>query len=430
MERIPFPLDHVIDDALIPIQLDAKAKGLSIDHTIDPLIPNELIGDPDRLRQVIINLLRNAVKFTEKGKISLSVALKNDDVVVVDKKRNQQLILEFSVRDTGIGIPRDKLEHIFDAFYQLDGSAHRIYGGAGLGLGISKGLVEQMQGDIWAESNLGEGSKFYFTAAFDPVTGSSPEFHPKSDLSDKTVSAPEDMRISRVLLAEDDPTSRECFTVALHQRGINVTAVTNGQEVLEKIAESGFDIILMDVQMPGMDGIETTRRIRRMGLDIPIIALTAHAFARDHEKCFAAGMNQIIVKPIEPDTLLETVYKLLGKEHSREALRNSPDVPVLSRQNGDKNLIKEVDEMEGWIGLSPNLSSELLRSFYEAMDAADLCQLEQIASQIKTEALRLGLQALADDSFRLILAARKEDTMEAKRLAEAIIAFSKRSNRT
>ena len=256
-------------------------------------MPRTLLGDGGRLRQVLMNLVGNGVKFTSHGHVALHVGL------APEQPEGGRARLAFTVEDTGIGIPPDQLGSVFDSFSRATASTHAKYGGTGLGLSICKQLVALMGGEIRAMSLPGAGSTFTFTAEF----GIPAEEKPAAEKSG-TGAARRDVDRLHILLAEDNPVNRLFAQSVIEQQGHAVTLANDGGEALDALARGGFDLVLMDVQMPRMDGIEAARRIRAGGVpgcdrNIPIIAMTAHAFAEDREQFLAAGMNDYISKPID-----------------------------------------------------------------------------------------------------------------------------------
>lgn len=270
---------------------------------IDGRIPAVVKGDPGRLRQVIVNLLGNASKFTESGEIELCLG--------IEEETDGQVKLCVSVKDTGIGIPKDRLSTIFSPFQQVDSSTTRKYGGTGLGLSICRTIADCMNGDIWVESEEGHGSVFYFTAWM----GEPDNVETKGGTGVERIAAQPSMcdetkQSVRILLAEDNPVNQKLAHLVLTKAGYTVTIADNGKEAVEIYSRSPdtYDLIFMDVQMPEMDGIEATRTIRAGGFnDIPIIAMTAHAMKGDRERCLAAGMNDYIAKPIKRELVFEMI---------------------------------------------------------------------------------------------------------------------------
>lgn len=316
----PFSLRECIDETIKTLMIRAHQKGLKVLHDIPEYVPVWLVGDSQRLRQILVNLIGNAIKFTEKGEIRIRVAEKEIDAAKVK--------LHFQVEDSGIGVPKDKQKKIFNAFDQADGSDARSYGGTGLGLAICSQLIEMMAGEIWVESpvqgkphDFGDspGSIFHFTAVFglpDQAAKRLPAGESEQSKSSQTAEATELSNHKRsnrkrtlagkplrILLAEDNKINQKLARHMLEKIGHQVVIVENGKEAIQKVAKEKFDLILMDIQMPEMDGFEATQRIRAMQKDhsdpIRIIALTAYAMKGDQEKCLAAGMDDYLSKPID-----------------------------------------------------------------------------------------------------------------------------------
>jgi PAS domain S-box-containing protein len=305
LENQPFALRDSLEQSIKSLALKAQEKKVALEYRVQDDVPDHLSGDLSRLRQVVHNLVANAVKFTDQGGISVTVRLR--------RREDEWACIEFEVADTGIGIESDKLESIFMPFSQADASTTRKYGGTGLGLAICRRLVKLMGGDIRVESRPGKGSRFVFSVRFDTML---PPAAKKS--APAVVTPPTDASaISlRILLAEDNPVNRKLASTVLKKNGHTVVVAENGREALERLEESGFDLILMDIEMPEMDGIQTTREIRRRENDgnvhIPIIALTAHAMKSDLERFLEQGMDGYITKPIDTprfNRLIEEFYR-------------------------------------------------------------------------------------------------------------------------
>lgn len=295
----PFRLQALLDESLPLVAVEAERKGLRMEIDLDPALPPRLLGDGLRLRQVLLNLLGNAVKFTHTGFVRLEVRAAGGGLV------------RFEVSDSGIGIPEQKQKEIFDAFTQADSSITRRYGGAGLGLTISDELVRRMGGKLELESRPSHGSRFFFTL---PLPAA--EDVPEPDVQ-PSPARPEERRL-RILLAEDNPVNRRAVELLLERMGHEVRSVGDGAQAVEEAFRSQWDLILMDVQMPKLEGLEATRRIRereaRSGaVRTPVVGLTAHAFAEDVERCLAAGMDACLVKPFHLDDL----RRLVGERRSR-----------------------------------------------------------------------------------------------------------------
>ncbi len=305
LENIELSVSHIIQSVCKGLEVLSRHKKLDIIRELDPNIPEFLIGDPVRIRQILVNLINNAIKFTFQGRITTAVKVLNITDGICE--------LQFSVRDQGVGIPKDKLETIFEAFTQADASTTRRFGGTGLGLAISKRLVELMGGRIWAESEEFKGSTFIFTAKLRVAE------HAKS--VEETIPAPvpeaavKDTRPVRILLAEDNIVNQKIAAKMLEKKGWSVKGAENGKQVLEYLEQEKFDVILMDAQMPVLDGFEATRLIReaekKTGQHIPIVALTAHAMAGDRQKCLDAGMDGYVSKPIDRQKLYEAIENVV-----------------------------------------------------------------------------------------------------------------------
>ncbi len=295
LEHQPFDLRSSIEESLDLVAQKAKEKGLSLTYGMNDSAPNIIAGDPTRLRQILINLLSNAVKFTEQGNVEVSIASQARD--------DGKCILHFAVKDTGIGIPQDRMDKIFQSFSQADMSTTRKYGGTGLGLVISKRLVEILGGKIWVESIVGKGSAFHFILPVDVYLGQLPK--PKEAIFQRRGKTHANMRI---LLAEDNAVNQRVMLQMLKNLGHRADVAADGTEVIKALQLQSYDLVLMDIQMPEMDGFEATQEIRRRWPNGPmIVALTAYALEGDREKCLDAGMDGYIAKPVRIQDLAEVL---------------------------------------------------------------------------------------------------------------------------
>jgi PAS domain S-box-containing protein len=299
LEAVPFHLPAMLGETVELLRFRAQSKGITLELAFGADLPDWCLGDPGRLRQVVINLLGNAIKFTHEGSVEMFAAGSPDGRVRI------------SVRDTGMGIPDDVRDQLFTPFSQADSSTSRRFGGSGLGLAISKRIVKLMGGEIGFESAPGTGSTFWLNVSL-------PRAEPPEDwsaagegLAEGTLLPPQG---SRILIAEDNPVNQLVVLEQLKSLGFEATAVSNGLEALAALEETVYDLVLMDCQMPELDGYEATRRMReRSGgrWHIPVIALTAHAMRGDREKCLAAGMNDYIAKPFRVETLNQVLVRWL-----------------------------------------------------------------------------------------------------------------------
>jgi signal transduction histidine kinase/CheY-like chemotaxis protein len=318
LENTDFLLEEMLAAVLGIVAQDAREKGLMLLSHIDPGVPDTLYGDSGRLRQVLLNLVGNAVKFTDRGEVEVRVSL--------ERRSEEAVTLRFMVRDTGIGIAADKQQFIFKSFSQVDASTTRKYGGTGLGLAISRRLVQMMQGRVWVESVPGVGSRFFFTARFTASPGApSVDAKPHSpEPSEDPAPAPAMNRAHapcealNILLAEDNPVNQLLAQRVLENAGHRVTVAWDGAQAVETIRREWIDLVLMDVQMPVLGGLEATATIRDAerasgGARVPIIAMTACAMQGDRERCLAAGMDDYISKPIDMQQLHATIERVMAR---------------------------------------------------------------------------------------------------------------------
>ncbi len=385
-----FDLPDLVGSTLKSLSPRAAGKNLALAQDIAPATPRFVRGDPARLRQILINLLGNAIKFTEAGEVGLSVAPAATPGVPGDPVR-----LEFCVWDTGIGIPADKLADIFSAFSQADGGIAGKYGGTGLGLTISRQLVEMMKGAITVESEPGRGSRFLFHVVLkiseEPETAASGAAA-MAAASPSPATAMASCQSYHVLLAEDNKVNQMLAVKLLKKRGHEVTVAENGVLALESWRTRPFDFILMDMMMPEMDGLETTRRIRaeeaaRGGERIPIIAMTANAMTGDRERCFDAGMDGYVSKPVRPETLYQEIERVLGGRPgtaaSGPATAAADEEPVYDRAEALARIAGDEELLDTLIQMFRDDAPRYLSELDEALAASAWPRLARAAHTLK-----------------------------------------------
>lgn len=384
LDLASFSLAELLDTTLKHFALRARQKGVKIAYHIAPETPDKLLGDAGRVRQVLTNLIGNAVKFTEEGSVTVKVR--------PEIQSESETVLRFEVIDTGIGIPPGKHQAIFEAFAQADGSATRRYGGTGLGLTISRQIVELMDGRIGVESEPGKGSTFYFSIRLRKLSEAVLQPNPAS-VEDRIAAEPRGARRKplRILLVEDNPANQKLILYILQKQQYEAVVASNGLEALaalEKAGREAFDMILMDIQMPQMDGLEATAAIRAREdgsrQRIPIIALTAHAMKGDMERCLEAGMDAYLSKPIRRDQLLELIERFAYQSSGRDGNCSGflPSVEVfdlaqsLERIGGDAELLREL------AGIFLQISPAMMEEAGQAVATKDNIRLRKAAHSL------------------------------------------------
>ena len=398
LEKVPFSLPSIVNETIELIRPRAEKKRVDIQYDIQESL-QRVVGDPTRLRQVILNLLANAVKFTEQGGIIATVKTVTET--------EDRVAVEVAVSDTGIGIPKDKLDTIFQVFTQADGSTTRKYGGTGLGLTISQRLVGMMGGEIKVESREGKGTTFRFNLWLKKV--------PVEEGIDKEQAAPEGStqgqgvaRALNILLAEDDLSNQKMTMLMLRKMGHTVALAKDGFEAVEMARSRKYDIIFMDIQMPNMGGLAATRKLREAGLKTPIVAMTASAMKGDREHFLKAGMDNYIAKPIVRDMVRNTLNRYAPVK--REPEIPDPDQVILP---SERTIIEE-------LGLDQEQYLEILMEFIEAkrtdmrdlggaLAQGDADLVSRLAHKIKGSALNLRLDSLGRTAASIEKAAKEGD---------------------
>jgi CheY-like chemotaxis protein len=386
IESTPFSIRDFIHSIQTLFAGKMQEKGLDFTTVVDKLVPDTLSGDPIRLTQIFVNMIGNAVKFTSKGAIGVAVNDKG--------RQGNHIRLGFVISDTGIGIAKEKLPNIFDRFRQAEDSTTRKYGGTGLGLAIAKDLISLQGGEIEVESEPGKGTIFRFTISY--------------EIGVEEVSAPimteligsgyADHRQIQILVVEDNEMNRSLLRHLLTGWKLSFDMVTNGMEALEKLRTGTFDLVLMDVQMPGMDGYTATQEIRtKLKLETPVLAMTAHAFPGEREKCLRYGMNEYIAKPIKDTELFGLIARLTGMDGNRSDLKKGiiKETPAVYElidlqymrgiSDGDKEYERTVT------GQFMEVIPIDLNALESALGNVDMVKLRRTAHAMRTDVAIMGL---------------------------------------
>ena len=421
IEAMPFDVRQCLVDAMELLSSEAVRKGLEVDCQVDDAVPAAVISDPTRLRQILVNLLGNAIKFTAAGTISLSL-----DAVPLE---DQLLELRFHVRDTGIGIPAERMDRLFKPFSQGDSSNTRIYGGSGLGLAISYRLAEKLGGRMWVESAPGQGSVFHFTIRCRPAAGSLAaawESRSPEALDEPDPRLGERLPL-RILVAEDNSVNQRVALLLLERLGYSADVAANGHEVLTALHRQPYDVVLMDVQMPDMDGLEATRRIQSewpAGQRPRILAMTASALVADRNACLAAGMDGFLSKPVLIRELQAALRGVAVPLAPAPPPAQAGEPPVLDPSYLDRlRQLQEItgrsvvgEVVDGFLSEAPRRLSRLR----EALAAGDGEALAFAAHALKGSSAQLGALRLASLSHALELEGRQGTLEEAAGMVDEI----------
>lgn len=410
IDNISFDIKILMEEVSKIHFRQADKKGLELNNSFYGDVDRYLIGDPSRIRQVLNNLISNAVKFTERGEVNVSVK-KN-------KITNDIVELKFAVSDTGIGISEDEKKSLFKTFSQVDGSITRKFGGTGLGLAISKQLVEMMNGRMWVESEKGKGSTFYFTIVLKVGEKPLEKFLPRQYVTQA-------FDTINILLAEDDSVNQLVISRMLKQKGYSVDIVGNGAEALELYNGKKYDLILMDVQMPVMDGMEAVKRIREMegeNRHTPVVVLTAYALKGDRERFLNLGMDDYLSKPIQMEDLFNVIEKTIfvKKQHL--------DVSSIQLDgNGDIVFVKDSDSKLN--GLNDHLILQIegkVKELKNCFDNSKLDHVEKLINEIKSLCSSIDADDLKSQAFQIELAIRRNSLKSAM---ESFLVFEQEFSR-
>lgn len=386
IESNPFSLRELLDSVKTMFATKIQPKDLSLTVNIEYSVPDLLIGDAIRLTQILVNLVNNAIKFTNSGGIEINVT--------TAKKTEDSIEISFSVKDTGIGIASHKMDAIFERFQQADEDTTRKYGGTGLGLSIVKQLVELQNGSIHVSSVLNKGTEFVFSIPY--AIPKEITVHEDQKIFSKNKIEITNRHV-RILVAEDNAMNQNLMRHLLTYWNLDFDIVNNGKEAIEALQQNDYGLILMDIQMPLLDGYTTTLKIRNeLGMNIPIIAMTAHAMAGEKEKCLSYGMNEYISKPIRENELFELINKILRFDGKTEIKNKKENIPVLNGELLNLDYLKEVSGgnsefektmIEQFLKQAPGE----LESMKEAFNKNNYPELAHIAHNFKTSVSFLGL---------------------------------------
>ncbi|WP_321472429.1 ATP-binding protein [uncultured Paludibaculum sp.] len=416
IEEIPFDVRQLVVDCAKTHQLRAKSKNVALTWEVDAAVPAQVLGDPLRLRQILSNLLSNAVKFTPAGSVRATITLQE-----AETSDSGHVSLRICVADTGVGIAPEKLDAIFEKFTQADGSISRRFGGTGLGLAITKRLVMLLGGQIEVESTPGKGSSF--VAVIPMIPGTSDGRDPIRQTALAPPESVDENGRGLILLVEDNLINQKVVTSLLRKKGYTIDVANNGLQALKCLEERSYRLVLMDVQMPVLDGLEATRRIRadQRLAHLPIVAMTAHAMNGDRERCLQAGMNAYIAKPVDHKHLMTLVEQYLDQPMfplrdmapGTSQAQGGPG-PTTGMMDADPALLGQM--MQLFLQLAP----ERLKKLQAATESGDLDALRADAQRLQSAALSIMASGVAETAARLHRAAGESDLEAARVSLEAM----------
>lgn len=384
LEEVDFNIDVVLNELKIIVGMEAKRKGIDLRIKVDDDVPKFLRGDITRLKQVIMNLLSNGIKFNHVGHIFIRVEL-------IEKEEDHAYI-RFSVTDTGIGMSEEQKKLVFQIFTQGDASTSRKYGGTGLGLAICKRIVELMKGEINVESQLGEGSTFSVSLRFKIA-----DYRVQANKRSNQIGSKELYKSKRILIVEDSAVNLQMTKEIIENMGIDTDTAQSGEEAVKRVHNNKYEVILMDIRMPGMDGYETTRRIREFERGcIPIVALTADAVEGVAQKAKEAGMNGYLTKPLEPERLLEVIRGIINNSDKENEEKNKIYTKVVNAERLDCAHKHDTLDFEGAIrrmGGKKDKYISILKSFIE-LHKDDSIKIRELAASGKTDEVKVFFHSL------------------------------------
>ena len=406
MHPRPCRLVDVLADVASMMRVRARRKNVAFHVEYAGELPETILTDAGRVRQALVNLVGNAIKFTVRGEVRLTVRF-------LPQGQPAAPAVRIDVTDTGCGIAPDQLDRLFEPFVQADASTSRRHGGTGLGLAITANIARLLGGELTAASRPGQGSTFTLTIPTGPLDGV-PMLRQPLEAARETPAArtelagPDELAGLRVLLAEDAPDNQRLIAAVLRRSGADVTLACDGRQAVDAAAAEPFDVLLMDMQMPGMDGYEATRTLRRAGYAGPIVALTAHAGAGYRDKCLAAGCDGYLAKPVQLDELVRKVAAVAGKG-SRRATRPTDAGEVAEVPAPLRSTHAHLPELAELIATFVSHLPQRLEAMRTALHAAQHAQLASLAHQLKGAAGSYGFPSLSDQAARLEAAARAQD---------------------